>query len=750
MRKNSLILIVLFLLSLAPVVSAQVYVKRSSDIIELGNKKFYKHIVKEGESLKAIAAAYSSSEREIIQCNPELIDGARVGMVISIPINNNTTSQTVVVKAVETKRPQSHVVLQGETLSSIARKYGINVADLASMNPGSQDGLRVGQSLMLPAVIEESKTNTQANKSTQQISVKHTEATRPKTEVQKEEPKDRVHKVKQGENLYTIAKTYGIDIADFKRENLGLSNYPKVGLEIKVPDIVNNESYIVHVVESGQKTSSLIKSWAVDTKKFKDINPSVGKRVFKNQKVLIPIDRVVVVVTPPTTEPVVVEEPEQPVSPVEPCVECKRSSENARKSYRVALMIPLYLDVIDPSFVAAQPTSQLKATKPFSFLQYYEGFLLAAEQMCGEEGLKLDLMVFDVNENPQTAQSALNKIRGNDVDLIVGPFFSKSFELVQQYASEKDIMIVNPLSTRESIIDGSPNVVKVKPNVNAQVEQLIALVEGRFSDSKVFVLSMNSYSDKSLIDSLENGLRKAIKPYVKVAYSDFMPYARAESRRNKLGKKLPSTIEVERKVFSTDVLTKTPYDSAGFYNNVLRYSYNDANIKAMRSELSAVRNNLVIAYGNDVVFATEVVNNINKMAETYPITLVALPDWSGFDNLFVNNLIQMNAVYFDDFFVDYSDVRVETFILDFAEKYGMEPQAYAFEGYDLARFLFSALMQYGSHSAHCLPYVQTDSMHSQYIFERRGAENGVENVYWNIYQYKNLEYVPFDSSIYMK
>lgn len=749
MRKKRLILVVLFLLSLAPAVIGQVYIKRSTEVIELGDKKFYKHTVKEGESLKAIAAVYNISESEIIQCNPELIDGVRVGMVISVPVNNTTTSNGTI-KVAETQRPQNHVVAKGETLSSIAKKYGVSVADLSSMNPGTEDGLRIGQSLMLPAVKAEDKPAAPVSKPTQQVSVKHTETPRPTTETQKEDPKGRVHKVKQGENLYTIAKTYGIDIADFKRENLGLTNYPQVGMEIKVPNIVNNESYIVHVVESGQKTTALVKSWAVDTKKFKDINPAVGKRVFKNQKVLIPIDRVVPVVTPPTTEPVVVEEPQQPAVTVVTCNECKRSSENARKRYKVALMIPLYLDAVDPSFVMSQPTAHLKTAKPFSFLQYYEGFILAAEQMCNNEGLKLDLMVFDVNENTQTAQNALNKIRTEDVDLIVGPFFSKAFELVQQYAMDKDIMIVNPLSTREGIIDGSPNVVKVKPNIGAQVEQLIALVDGCYSDSKVFMLSMNSYTDKALMDSLEVGLRKAIKPLVKVSYSDFMPYAKAESRRNKLGKKLPPTIEVERKVFSTSTLTQMPYDSAVFQNYLSRYTYSNANINAMRSELSAVRNNLVIAFGNDVVFATEVVNNINKLAETYPITLVAMPDWSGFDNLFVNNLIQMNAVYFDDFFVDYSDVRVETFIIDFAERYGMEPQSYAFEGYDLARFLFTALMQYGSKSAHCLPYVLGDSMHSQYIFERRGADNGVENVYWNIYQYKNLEFVPFDSSVYMK
>ena len=43
--------------------------------------------------------------------------------------------------------------------------------------------------------------------------------------------------VRAGEDLYDIAKKFGIDVGEFKAINPGLTNTPAVGTVIKVPDI---------------------------------------------------------------------------------------------------------------------------------------------------------------------------------------------------------------------------------------------------------------------------------------------------------------------------------------------------------------------------------------------------------------------------------------------------------------------------------------------------------------------------------
>jgi len=48
-------------------------------------------------------------------------------------------------------RPRTHTVAAGETLYSIARRYGVSVADLRQRNGLRSDTIRVGQVLRLPS-----------------------------------------------------------------------------------------------------------------------------------------------------------------------------------------------------------------------------------------------------------------------------------------------------------------------------------------------------------------------------------------------------------------------------------------------------------------------------------------------------------------------------------------------------------------------------------------------------------------------
>ena len=104
--------------------------------------------------------------------------------------------------------------------------------------------------------------------------------------------------VQAGEDLYDIAKKFGIDIADFKAVNPNLSYTPAVGTVIAVPNIVNENDYLVHKVEFNERTTSMLKRWKVSEDEFREMNISVGSHVFVNQVVLIPIDEVLRVESP--------------------------------------------------------------------------------------------------------------------------------------------------------------------------------------------------------------------------------------------------------------------------------------------------------------------------------------------------------------------------------------------------------------------------------------------------------------------
>lgn len=667
---------VFFLLALfLPIAAvAQVVVARSTEIISIGGVEYYMHHVKQGETLYSISKAYNVSIEEITSKNPEVNDGLQADMVIGIPVVEDSAEETQPV--------------QNETESKM----------IETRNANSYDGN---------------------------------------------------YTVGRDETLYMIAKRFGIDLADFKALNPGLTNKPAEGTVIKVPPIRNEEDYLVHKVELNEKTSSLLAKWKVDEDTFRALNPAVGSHVFSDQMILIPIEKAEVIEIPIIVDDAAEEEPlaaEEPVHETviveeEPVLAsgCVEKSENAHERYKVALLIPLYLNEVGDIDISPESVVKARKARPLSFLQFYEGFMIAIDSLTKYYGLNLDLTVIDVTENLGTAQNAVKQLEKNPADLIVGPFFSKSFGVVQEYAKNHKTLIVNPLSTRGNIIEGNPYVIKLKPNAAGQLSQLASLVNRNYADSNVSIICQGSISENSTayLDEMERLLNLAINSEVVLTNDDFLRYAQEESRRKEMGNRLPSTIEVEGQIYATKDLKNGVLGNVRVENSVGRYVYGSDGLNAFNKNLSEVRNNLVIAYGNDNVFATQMLNKLNKNAETHPITLVAMPDWSGLDKLLVDNLLKMNAIYFSEDFVDYNSNEAKRFIFQFRNKYTCEPTDYAFCGFDVAWYFMNAFMRFGHEPKDCLLNFEMPLLSNSFSFVKNASENGLENYQWSIYQFEN-------------
>ncbi len=99
-----------------------------------------KHRVRSGETLVAIARRYHVSARDLQRLNgiakPELL---QVGAVLLLPADAGAGYV-------------KHTVRAGQTVGSIARKYGVSVREIAALN-GLTDvhAIRVGQTLKVPA-----------------------------------------------------------------------------------------------------------------------------------------------------------------------------------------------------------------------------------------------------------------------------------------------------------------------------------------------------------------------------------------------------------------------------------------------------------------------------------------------------------------------------------------------------------------------------------------------------------------------
>ncbi|HET8901782.1 MAG TPA: LysM peptidoglycan-binding domain-containing protein [Holophagaceae bacterium] len=99
-----------------------------------------------GDTLAKIARAQGLSLSELIRLNPEAAQHLGVGDVVTLP---GGARGEVPVSPAPAVRPRFHTVRRGETLSSIAGRYGLGVAELKRWNGLRSGRLRAGQRLRL-------------------------------------------------------------------------------------------------------------------------------------------------------------------------------------------------------------------------------------------------------------------------------------------------------------------------------------------------------------------------------------------------------------------------------------------------------------------------------------------------------------------------------------------------------------------------------------------------------------------------
>ncbi len=417
---------------------------------------------------------------------------------------------------------------------------------------------------------------------------------------------------------------------------------------------------------------------------------------------------------------------------------------DSERIYKVALMMPLYLEQVDDKFIQTEASNKQLLAKPFSYLHFYEGFMLAVDSMVSRLNMKIDLKVYDIDQDTNKIAAALNDTAWlANADMIVGPFHLKPFERMMSFANEHDIMIVNPMTNREDLLRGNRNMVKVKPSVSYQIQWLEQLIADRYRDNNVFVLAMDSSCMDYAMMIKDIALRN-------IEDSTFVPNANI----NKMIKKYhdamiseeiefdDSTYRTDNVVFDVAMLKDHPDDTTKFMNRVAVYNYSIDSLKKVKDLASTVRKNLFVVYGDSKVYATEIINKLSIFSKDYPVNLIALPDWSKFDRLFNENLIKLNTVIFDDDYINYDEFAVGKFICKFRSQYGTEPKDMAYHGFNIGWFFLNALMNYGDNVLEGIETYRIQLLNTKYYFERANEEDGVENKFWNIYQYKDYEKVP--------
>lgn len=415
----------------------------------------------------------------------------------------------------------------------------------------------------------------------------------------------------------------------------------------------------------------------------------------------------------------------------------------AQDTCHVALMVPLYLEQVDDEFFESEPSNKMLLTKPFSFLHFYEGFMIAADSVVSMRDMILDLKVYDVDNDTQKATDAIADPWLADADMIVGPFYIKPFKIVSEFAVLHNIPIVNPVTPRTDVVENHPNVIKVKPSIESQMMQLDSLIKNHYHSNSVFIIRQDTYSDTAIVNKINEIASRNIDSCSYVGNKHIVNTIKSHQKRWKYLKINYNASEylTDNISLNADSLKRVIDDSTALRNMVVNINYKSDSLNPVKDYASSMRNNLIIVYGNDKVFANEIVNKVTKLIEHYPITVVMLPEWSKFTGLFNDNLMKMHAIYFDDKYIDYQNIRVQSFICKFRNRYETEPNDYAYLGFDIGWYFLNALDLFGDHMVKYLDDYEIPLLQTRFHFQKKSEESGYENMFWNVYQFKGYNKV---------
>lgn len=171
------------------------------------------YAAKKGERPEAIAKRFEVSLERLEEHNQLQTKNGKLAraQTILVPVKG----RGAVGKAIPGSGPSHHAVQTGDTLYGVARRYGLNIAQLNEANPKLDANLKPGQLILLPlttlAVLETDVS--------QPISLKIGHSRRLQTAR---------YTVKRGDTLLAIAQRFGVGLADIRAWNPAFKKSTKI------------------------------------------------------------------------------------------------------------------------------------------------------------------------------------------------------------------------------------------------------------------------------------------------------------------------------------------------------------------------------------------------------------------------------------------------------------------------------------------------------------------------------------------
>ncbi len=596
-----------------------------------------------------------------------------------------------IIETINGRKFYIHLVQENQNLQTISKSYGVSADEIILFNPFVKEGLQGSQVLQIPVVqIPPAEAGTQVPQATKgQVA----DQVIPVSIQDKPE----THLVQPGETIYAITKRYQISSDELLRLNPALKDGLKSGQILRLTGIqastqkqyiITNDTtitFVFHRVGRKETLYGIGRIYNVSIQDINKFNPQAKTGIRPRQVLKIPVYHITQKQVEKIVDPLPANEKEQKnTGNIILASECNNLAA-ASQHYKVAIMLPLYLDEIKKTIEYSENISDADdPSRRYGFMQYYLGTQLALDSL-EKAGLKARIYFYDVDQSASSAEAVLRKPELKEMNLIIGPVFSQSFNRIARFASANKIKIVNPFSGRGDFLNNNPYAFKVLPDLKFEPPVLAGFISRNFSKDNIVIVKQSSVADDRIFEILKMNL--------------------------------PTT-------------------------RINQVNCQAGCIAAIRQKLVPGKDNILVVLSDDKVFVIELMRNLNDLKDSYSLKCIGTSEWESFE-IEAAHSVNLQLHLTSPNYIDYNAEITKRFIKAFRQKYNIDPvpESYAFAAFDITFYFLSAMMKYGADFETCLPHHSASGLQIPFDFKRTD-ENGWENTALRIYRVDNYRQVP--------
>ncbi|RED48400.1 PBP1 and LysM peptidoglycan-binding domain-containing protein [Seonamhaeicola aphaedonensis] len=370
------------------------------------------HRVKKGETIEGIAKRYYVTPFDIYTLNPEAKKELKPNTILIIPKSKVEVKKTIIK---ELQGFKTHKTKRKETLYSLAKNYNVSEDDIKKHNKFLYaNPLRKGDKLQIPIF-------------------KITEV------VEKVDPY-KAYIVQPKEGKWRIAYKFGITVAELESLNPNMGEILKEGQEIKVPNIEDDaekeidDQYSYYKVLPKEGFYRLKIKLGLEQDQLEALNPELKETGLKAGMIL----------KIPFNESISVEEEKDRITLVD--------SISDYTTKRIAIMLPFRLNRVDFDSIAGIKRSIKSDPYLDASLDFHSGVLMAVDSL-QTLGISLKVDVYDTKNEVNEVSQIINNHNFEDVDAVIGPLTSKTFEKASSELRKYHVPIISPIGSDLKLYD---------------------------------------------------------------------------------------------------------------------------------------------------------------------------------------------------------------------------------------------------------------------------------------------------------